>query len=348
MTAEPPSRRTPRPQSVDDVVDPGVARGSLAAALRPGRRNWDDIADDHELACPASARPYVLSLIAERSNPLLVVTPRLADADAMADDLAAYLGKDRVAVMPPWETLPYERLSPEPQTVGRRLSILDRLLHGTDGEDRLVVIVAPVRAVLQPMDVRLAERRPLRLGLGPANFDEIAVRLAELGYSRTPQVTTRGEYAVRGGIIDVFPTAGDHPVRFEFFGDDIDSIRLFGIADQRSISAADQIQIDPARELVIDNQLRARARHAIDTLPQFAGDLDRLAEGETFEGVESLALMLAEQPALLVDFLPPTSGVVLVDPVLLEERANKLVAEAQILAETAWGTPGGIAASPAS
>ena len=77
--------------------------------------------------CAPALRPYVLSLLAERAAPLLVLTPRTSDAEAIADGISAYLGDDRVAVFPAWETLPHERLSPQPRTVGRRLAVLDRL-----------------------------------------------------------------------------------------------------------------------------------------------------------------------------------------------------------------------------
>ncbi|MFP4312396.1 MAG: hypothetical protein ACLFS9_10525, partial [Nitriliruptoraceae bacterium] len=104
-----------------------MARGPLAAALRPGRATWDDLLPGQDLVCVPAARPYVLSLLAERTHPLLVLTPRTSDAEAVADGLTAYLGDGRVGVFPAWETLPHERLSPQPATVGRRLEVLDRL-----------------------------------------------------------------------------------------------------------------------------------------------------------------------------------------------------------------------------
>ena len=333
------------PRSVDDVLDPGVAAGPLAALLRPGRAEWDLALADEDVVCVPPVRPYVLSLLAERAGPLLVLVPRTSDAEAVADGIAAYLGSDRVAVFPAWETLPHERLSPQPATVGRRLAVLDRLAHPEAHDAPLLAVVAPVRAALQPMDPRLSRRRPIELTRRWTGFDLLIERLAELGYHRGPQVGTRGEFAVRGGIVDVFPTAADHAVRVEFFGDDVESLRTFSVGDQRSTGPVDRATIDPARELVLDGELREQARVRLPEWPELTEALSRLAEGQAFDGAEALATLLTPEPALLPDFLPPGAGVALVDPMLLEERAAKLREEAEVLAETAWrgevgaGTP---------
>jgi transcription-repair coupling factor (superfamily II helicase) len=332
------SDTTSPPRSVDDVLDPGLAAGALAAALRRGRVGWDEELDDADLVCAPPVRPYVLSLLAERSAPLLVLTARTSDAEAVADGLSAYLGEARVAVFPAWETLPHERLSPQPRTVGRRLAVLDRLIHPDEHDEPLLAVVAPVRAALQPMDPRLGTRRPLVLDTHWEGFDRLVDRLAALGYSRTPQVEARGEFAVRGGIVDVFPTAGDHAVRIEFWGDEVESVREFAVADQRSIGPVERVTLDPARELVIDDELRERARAAMTTWPELTGELDQLVEGQTFEGAESLVMLLQPEPALLVDFLPQGAGLVLLDPMLLQDRAGKLREEAEVLADTAWRT----------
>ncbi|MFA9432124.1 transcription-repair coupling factor [Egicoccus sp. AB-alg2] len=327
------------PASIDDVLDPGIAVGPLAAALRPGRAEWpEELEAEDELVCVPSVRPYVLSLLAERAAPLLVLTPRTSDAEAVADGIAAYLGEDRVAVFPAWETLPHERLSPQPRTVGRRLAVLDRLCHPDAHERPLQVVVAPVRAAVQPMDPALTAQRPIELTSRWDGFDRLVEGLAALGYSRTTQVEARGEFAVRGGIVDVFPTGGDHAVRVEFWGDDVESLREFSVGDQRSTDAVERVVIDPARELVLDDALRETARARVADWPELTESLDRLADGQTFEGAEALVLLLRDEPALLSDFLPDTAGLALLDPLLLQERATKLREEAEVLAETAWQT----------
>ena len=247
-------------RAVATVTDPGLAVGPLAPLLRHGRDELLEELGGEVLAVSPAARPFHLSLLAERGAPLLVVTPRTSDAQALVDGMAAFLGEDRVVFFPPWETLPHERLSPQPATVGRRLQALDRLAHPEAHGHPVLAVVAPVRAVLQPMDPALAGRRPLHLHTrSDVGFDGLVEALAELGYSRTAQVEQRGEFAVRGGIVDVFPTAGDDAIRVEFWGDDIESLRTFGVGDQRSIETIEEALLDPARELVLDEALRARA-----------------------------------------------------------------------------------------
>jgi transcription-repair coupling factor (superfamily II helicase) len=326
----------PPPADVDDVLDPGLAVGPLAAVLRPARAEWDAVGIDEALVAPHVAHPIVAALLAERARPLLVVTPRSADARAMADALSAVLGEGRVDVFPAWGTLPSERLSPQPATVGRRLSVVDRLAHPDAHDEPLLAVVAPVRAALQPMDPRVAQRRPLELSVGPAVLDRVVEQLVALGYERLPHVESRGQFAVRGGILDVFPAAAELAVRIEWFGDEIDGLRAFGVGDQRSLGPVDRVRIDPARELVSDAELVALARAAVADAPAHAEALIALAEGRTVEGAESLALALRGDATLLAGLMPAGSGLLLVDPVRCDERARTILAEAEGLAEVTW------------
>ncbi|MBW3561173.1 MAG: transcription-repair coupling factor [Actinobacteria bacterium] len=318
-----------------------LAVGPLAGALPHARDEWVAQLAPDRIRCGPSVRPYLLALIAERSSPLLIVTARMSDAEAIADGLEAFLGDGRVAVFPPWETLPHERLSPQPATVGQRLKVLDRLNRPHAHDRPLLAVVAPVRAVLQPMDPKLGERAPLDIDQHWDGFDDLLEQLVRLGYDRVTQVEHRGEFAVRGGIVDVFPAAADHAVRIEFWGDDVESIREFAVADQRSTGPLDRVVIDPARELVIDDELRSRARQLASTIPTMSDRLHQLAEGLMFEGVESLVTLIHPRPALLPDFLPPRGGVAVVDPLLVRERSDKVLHEAEALLEVAWETAAG-------
>ena len=326
------------PTDVGGVDDPGLAVGPLAALLRPARERWEDLGADPgaDLVAARAAAPLLAALIAERATPLLVVTPRSSDAALLADGLGAILGAGRVAMFPAWETLPNERLSPQAATVGRRLAVVDRLVHPHAQDEPLLAVVAPVRAALQPMDPRVGRRRPLELAPGPLGFDGLIDTLVALGYERVPQVESRGQLAVRGGIIDVFPAAHDSAVRLEFFGDELESVRAFGVGDQRSIGVLGRIRIDPARELVADAELAALAQAAIAGAPAHAEALRALAEGRAVNGAESLALVLRGDAALLADLLPKGAGLVLVDPLRCAERAHAIAEEAEALAEVTW------------
>ncbi|MFT4745672.1 MAG: transcription-repair coupling factor (superfamily II helicase) [Nitriliruptoraceae bacterium] len=325
--------------SMAAALDPGTAVGPLAPLLRAARGPLEVDLDVARIGAVSASRPIALALLAERASPLLIVVPRTSDAEAVADGLAAYLGEERVAVFPSWETLPHERLSPQPRTVGRRLAVLDRLSRPEAYEHPLLAVVTPVRAALQPMDPALGTRAPLDVDGSWDGFDTLVEQLAELGYSRTPQVEARGEFAVRGGIVDVFPTAAENAVRIEFWGDDVETLRTFAVGDQRSTGPVERVRIDPARELVLNEALRDRARARAAVQPRIADHLLQLADGLVFEGAESLVTYLHPKPALLPDFMGARSGLVIVDPTLVQQRADKLHDEAAVLAQVAWLQP---------
>jgi transcription-repair coupling factor (superfamily II helicase) len=307
------------------------AAGPLAGLLSRAGEDFDDLSLAGEVTVSPPLRPFVIAHLARR-RPLLVITPTLKDAEGLADDVAAFTGATAVEVFPPWETLPHERLSPQPATVGRRLLVLDRLRRGG-----LQVVVAPVRAVLQPMDPRLADRRPLEVGAGfDAGLDGLVEHLAALGYTRSTMVTQRGEYAVRGGLVDVFPTTEDHPVRVEFWGDDVDGVRTFSAADQRALDEVGAVTVHAARELVLDAETAGTARLLADRVPALADQLQMLADGVAFEGVEGLVTAIHPTPAHLPDLMPAGTGIALVDPTQSADRAAQLVSQAAELMIADW------------
>jgi transcription-repair coupling factor (superfamily II helicase) len=186
-----------------------------------------------------------------------VVTPTGVDAERVADDLACLLPRgtaDRaasvvgavegpVAVLPAWETLPFERVSPEVETMGRRLALLWSLTHGENDPSLPApprVIVAPIRALLQRLGPTALDAGPTTVRPGQElSVDELLARLIAVGYRREHQVEHRGEVAVRGGIIDVFPSTADTPVRIDLWGDEVDRLTAFAVNDQRSLADLD-------------------------------------------------------------------------------------------------------------
>jgi transcription-repair coupling factor (superfamily II helicase) len=319
---------------------PDIAEAPLGLLLHPGRGLLHDETEPGDIHAGPSTRAYATALLAERGAPLLVVVPTEKDADGAADDLGAFLGNDAVAVFPPWETLPHERLSPQPAIVGQRLRVLDRLRAGDSGT-RLRAVVTPVRALLQPMDPRLMEREPIRLDSGYAGgLDGLVETLAALGYTRTTMVEHRGEFAVRGGIVDVFPSAADHPVRVEFWGDEVDSLREFAAGNQRTLEPLTAVAIDAARELVLDAETADTARLLAKRVPALAEQLQQLADGIGFEGMESLVTAIHPTPAYLPDFFEPTSATVVLDPVRVADRATELRDQAAALLVAGWGAHG--------
>src|SRR3546814_844875 len=197
---------------------------------------------------------FIAAALAART-PVLLVTATGREADDLTSELTEMLGGG-VAQFPSWETLPHERRSPSADTVGRRVEVLRRLARPDDASygSPLRVIVTTVRSLVQPMAPGLGEIEPITLRVGTEiDFDSVLVRLVEMAYSRVDMVGKRGEFAVRGGILDLFSPTADHPVRIEFWGDEVSELRYFSVADQRSLADVDvdSVIAPPCRELIL-------------------------------------------------------------------------------------------------
>ncbi len=318
--------------------DPGVAR-LREAARSSGTALLDVVA-------PEGVRPSALAAIAAdaplgAARPLLVVTATGRQSEDVTAALRCYLPEDQVAELPAWETLPHERLSPRSDTVGRRLAVLRRLAH-PDPDDpatgEIRVLVAPVRAVLQPVIRGLGDLEPVTLVPGQStSMDDVVQALAEAAYTRVDMVERRGEFAVRGGILDVFPPTQDHPLRIEFWGDDVEEIRWFAVADQRSLEIAPAGLWAPAcREVLLTEAVRKRAAARAEDMPGVADMLTKIADGIAVEGMESLAPVLVEGMQPLLDLLRPDTHVVLLDPERVRRRAHDLVATSAEFLAASW------------
>ncbi|MBY3554732.1 transcription-repair coupling factor [Modestobacter lapidis] len=306
------------------------------------------------VTAPPSVQPWVAGALAAAAPgagvPVLVVTAGERDADAVADLLRCVVPDRRVEVFPAWETLPHERLSPRADTVGRRLAVLRDLAHPGDG-GAVDVLVAPVRSVLQPLSPGLGDLVPVELRAGQsADLDEVARALSDAAYTRVELVEKRGEFAVRGGLLDVFPPTEQHPVRVEFWGDEVDELRYFAASDQRSLDERpERLWAPPCRELLLTEEVRARATALGAKHPELAEVTGKLAEGIAVEGMESLIPALisggggAGQDAghrmdLLTDLVPQGTHVLVLDPERVRSRAADLVRTADEFLAASWQT----------
>ncbi|MEB3366124.1 transcription-repair coupling factor [Saccharopolyspora mangrovi] len=326
----------------------GPLRGLLDNVLRdPALRRLIDAADSPRLVVegPAAARPLAAAALAAGADrPVLLVTATGREAEEAAAATADLLGPDGVEVFPSWETLPHERLSPRADTVGRRLSVLRRLAHPDEHPSgQIRVLVTTVRSLIQPIAPGLGELRPVRLSVGDeVDFQETVEHLAGLAYERVDMVEKRGEFAVRGGIVDVFPPTEEHPLRVEFWGDEVTEIRPFSVADQRSLPEATDTDLTaPAcRELLITEQVAERAsklaeQHQADS--HLAEMLDKIAGGAPVEGMEALIPALCEgEMQLLSDLVPDGTHVIPADPEKIHARAADLVRTGQEFLEASW------------
>src|SRR5918999_3208367 len=295
-------------------------------------------------ADPAGHAYVAAGLAKAADSPVLLLAPGPKEGERLATAARAFLGDDAVTLFPAWEALPVEGISPGADIASRRAEAAHRARHATG----LFVLVAPVVAALQRLVPTLGERDPLTLEPGTdIATDVLAERLTELGYERTDLVVHRGEFAVRGGILDVFPGTAHRPVRLEFFGNDIESMREFSPSTQTSTRPATGAEVHAVRELVPDTDVRDRARRA---LPHHKGPLrdalDRLSEGLVFEGMERVApLLFEEMMPVLADLLPDGSWVLLSQARRTLDRARSACDEADALAR-ATGLAGAAIASP--
>lgn len=319
---------------------------ALARARQLARTGGAD-SDGLGLTAPPSLRPFVVAAVAAdeevggAGRPVLAVTATTREAEDLAAALRSLLPPERIVVFPAWETLPHERLSPRSDTVGRRLGVLRRLAHPDLDEHPgpVRVVVAPVRSVLQPQLKGLGDLEPVRLAVGvEAGLEETARRLTDLAYARVDLVTKRGEFAVRGGILDVFPPTDEHPSRIEFWGDEVEEIRTFAVADQRTIEAVPTLWAPPCRELLLTPEVRNRAAELARQHPELTEILDKLAEGIPVEGMESLAPVLIgpDSLELLLHCMPAGTHVLLCDPERIRTRAHDLVRTSAEFLEASW------------
>ncbi len=292
-----------------------------------------------DLTGPAGLRPFVVAGLVEEGRTVLAVTPTSREAEDLVAALGDLVDPALVAHYPSWETLPHERLSPRSDTVGRRLAVLRRLRHpGTDASNGpLKVVVAPVRSLLQPQVPGLADLVPVELSPGDtAPLDDVVERLAAAAYSRVDLVERRGEFAVRGGIIDVFPPTEEHPLRVELWGDDVEEIRTFSVSDQRTLETVPRLWAPPCRELLLTDEVRRRAAALGQAHPQLLELTDKIAAGIAVEGMESLAPVLVDEMELLLDLVPVDTHVLVLDPERVRSRAHDLVATSEEFLGASW------------
>ena len=292
---------------------------------------------DATLACSEIARPLVIAGLAERwsNSTLVVATPTGTAAQMIHDDLVHYVGADNALLFPAWETLPFERVSPSVESMGKRLEVLWRLR----ASDKPRIVVGSVRALLQKLAPGATTREPIIVRRGTdVNADHLMERLIADGYRREDLVEHRGECAQRGSIIDVFPSTTDAPIRIDLWGDEVDRLTTFNVNDQRSADDLDEIVIFPAREVELTNEVRERARSLMSSEPWGVEQWDRLAEGQQFEGMESWLPWLVERDELLTDILGSDTRLVLVEPRRMHARAVDLLAEEADLARALAST----------
>lgn len=300
---------------------PGIA--ALAASLRPGYQTIAPV--------PAAARPALIAALAyHRTTPTLYVTLSAESALRAADDLRQWLGSDQVWLFPAADALPYEQMSPGRDVLVRRLAVL----RGLQAASFAGVIVTSVKALMQPTlppsDLANATIR-LQRGM-QVSIEQTVATLLDNGYQRVAMVEEPGELSRRGAILDVWPPGDELPLRIEWFDDEIDSLRRFDPATQRSEQRLDRAEIGPPHEIPFWR--RDEALRRIDALDlsqlrrevrdEWAVAREQLAGGQRFEGRAFYAPFFYNQTATLLDYLPPQSMVALAEGHLLAQHADEI------------------------
>ena len=238
-----------------------------------------------------------------------MVVPTLEEAGRWAA-LLELMGWNSASLYPTSEGSPYEPFDPTSEIVWGQLQVLSDLIGSSDGAD--FAIVATERALqphLPPPEALTSTCRTLRRG-DEIDLEDLGETLAQLGYERVSTIDQEGTWSRRGDIVDVFPVSSELPVRLEFFGEELDKLREFDPATQRSLDPIDQLRLTPTGfSPLIADQLRESMPEGLDRLLSEQA-LDELLEGSTPEGMRRLMGLAWQQPASLLDYLPSTTTVV--------------------------------------
>ena len=253
-----------------------------------------------------------------------------------AEELAKEIRECHIDTLefPAWETLPHERLSPSSDTVAKRIFTLQALKDQT----RNWVVVAPVRAVIHKFNTQIVKTEPISIARGmEIDFTSLQRELIKFAYVRTDLVERRGEFAVRGGILDIFPPDQDHPIRIDFFGDEIEEISYFAVADQRTTDQVTRaIRILPCRELLITDEIREKAKNLLE---QFENEmLQKISQGIQPEGTESLIPVLVDELQLISSLMPEGFESMFIEKERVSSRLSDLLATNQEFYEATWSS----------
>ena len=281
---------------------------------------------------PSSTFPFILAARANK-HPLLVVTSSSRSSEDLVNELREIY--DNVIEFPAWETLPHERLSPRSDTVALRIQSLYAL---KEKQQVHPIIVTPVRGVIHRIISSLGSTPPLKLKVGQEqSLEELVRHLSSLAYTRTDLVERRGEFAVRGGILDLFLPLSNYPIRIDFFGDEIEDLSYFEISDQRTIKSVEEsISIFACRELLLTDDVKNNALNAKSKYPAAEEMLDKISEGIVFEGMESLIPLLIDKTETLLSRVPAGTEIVFIDEQRIASRANDLLATNEEFLNASW------------
>jgi len=295
--------------------------------IQPAR---EYVSNNEKLIAPEALHSF---LAATTTSSLLLVTTSSRKAEEISKELASWIGSNKVVNFPAWETLPHERLSPKADTVAARFKALNKIYN-----KEVRIVVCPIRALLQPIIPKDLKSSKLTLSNGSQlPMHNLITKLVKFGFSRTDLVERRGEFAIRGGILDLFLADQEHPIRIDYFGDDIEDLTFFSVSDQRSLEKIQsQIEIYPCREILINSEIKQRARELGVKFAEIKPLTEKIVEGVSFEGIEALAAGLIDEFQSILDYLPKQTQLWIADEPRVRSRAIDLLETNNEFLEAAW------------
>jgi len=285
-----------------------------------------------------------------RGAPILHIARDANRLVTLEDALAFFAPDVTVLTFPAWDGVPYDRVAPNADTIARRIATLSELTHReTAGNKSSLIVLTTVNAVVQRVPPRaFIAASSVRLAAGNAvSMQKLVERLEVSGYGRAGTVTDPGQYAVRGGILDLYPP-GAQPVRLDFFGDTLESIRAFDPETQRTAARLDSVELLPMSELVLTPDVRRAFRQRyVELFGPVTGDdplYESISAGRQHQGMEHWLPLFHDRLDTLFDYLP--GALVSLDPLVddartkrLEQVADHCEARAQALEHKAFGAP---------
>ena len=281
-----------------------------------------------------AATPLAVAAHARGNALTVAVVATSTEAELLHDALVALLGDHTAVVLwPAWDTHPLERVSPDASVMAARSFVRWRLAQG----ERPRIVVAPIRALAQ---ILAPDESPAPIAVRRGEFrdrDELLSALVSMGYRRESIVEHRAEFAVRGGIVDLWSPHEEQPVRLDFFGDEIERVTNFDVASQRSTGDLDETMLITAREWLAGPVSRDRARRMVSAEPWGSAVFDRIAAGESFDGMEGWMPLFCDERRTLLDELGDAS-VFVVEPERVSHRLGELLEEERELTDTVAAT----------
>lgn len=275
-------------------------------------------------------------------RPAFIVTTDLKKAEKTYEDLLNFFPEDKVLLFPARENIYHETLTHSKEITEQRLLVIDKILR----EDTFLVIapLASLSSLLPPRDIWGKSSLKIKKG-DSISLDVLSKRLVQLGYEKSHMVESRGYFSVRGGILDFFPVARQNPVRIEFFGDEVESIREFNLVSQRAKDFWEEVNITPVYEVVLDEEafqrgivqiekdfknrksslIKAGDREAAGRLSEkIENHLEKIKERIYFDGIEQYLPYFYSKLHTFVDYLPQETLFFMDEPAHILENDEKL------------------------